>query len=166
MIDKLIQKKTLSLLELASLRDRSPGRKLVQCHGVFDVLHIGHLYYFESARSLGDVLIVTITHDRFVRKGPGRPRFPVATRLKMIAALELVDFVSVSDFATASESIRTLRPDFYVKGPDYRDKESDLSRGIFEEEAAVISVGGELRFTSDRTESSSKLIQEFFSGIG
>ena len=54
---------------------RSKGNKIVQCHGVFDLLHVGHLKHFREARTFGDILVVTITPDEFVNKGPGRPAF-------------------------------------------------------------------------------------------
>ena len=61
--------------QLRGRRDKRKGRKVVQCHGVFDLLHIGHIRHFEQARRMGDVLVVTITPDRYVDKGPHRPAF-------------------------------------------------------------------------------------------
>ena len=54
---------------------RSAGKKIVHCHGVFDLLHIGHIRHFEQAKSFGDILVVTLTQDQFVNKGPSRPVF-------------------------------------------------------------------------------------------
>src|SRR5580692_10159440 len=90
------EKKILPLSELASFRDRFPDKKIVHCHGVFDVLHAGHLAYFESAKRSGDILVVTVTADNFVNKGPGRPYFPGQVRMEMLAALSTVDYVSLS----------------------------------------------------------------------
>ena len=64
------------------------------CHGVFDLLHIGHIKHFEEARTFGDVLVVTITPDEFVYKGPNRPAFSSVLRLEALAALESINFVA------------------------------------------------------------------------
>src|ERR1019366_10782752 len=95
---------------------RAGGKKIVHCHGVFDLLHIGHIKHLEAARHRGDVLVVTITPDRFVNKGPHRPAFPERFRAEALASLACVDFVAANDWPTAVETIRLLRPDFYVKG--------------------------------------------------
>src|SRR5438045_167449 len=73
--------------QLATLRGRFPDRKIVLCHGVFDVLHAGHLAYFKSAKKFGDLLVVTVTSDPYVNKGPGRPYFNSSIRANMLAAL-------------------------------------------------------------------------------
>ena len=156
------KQKILSFEELETLRSRFPDKKIVQCHGVYDVLHAGHLAYFSSAKQFGDILVVTLTTDRYVNKGPGRPYFTGKVRAAMIAALEDVDFVALSDFPTAVPSIDELKPHFYIKGPDYRDKTKDVTGGIYAEEAAAERHGGKLVFTEDETFSSSSLINRFF----
>ncbi len=156
------RQKILSFNDLKTLRERFPNKKIVQCHGVYDVLHAGHLSYFHSAKQFGDILVVTITSDRYVNKGPGRPYFTAKVRASMIAALEDIDFVAISDFPTAVPSIEQIRPHFYVKGPDYRDKSKDVTGGIYAEEAATERHGGKLMFTEDETFSSSSLINRFF----
>ncbi len=154
--------KILEHAELETLRQRNPHEKIVHCHGVFDVLHGGHLAYFESAKRFGDRLVVTLTADRFVNKGPNRPYFTSMVRARMIAALAVVDNVCVSNFPSASRVIEALKPDFYVKGPDYRDKAADITGAIYDEENAVKAGGGKLVFTEDETYSSSTLINKFF----
>lgn len=141
---------------LASLRLQK--RNVVHCHGVFDVVHIGHIRHFEQAKKLGDVLVVTVTADEHVNKGPHRPAFPEELRAEAIAALDCVDYVATSRWPNAVELIRLLRPNFYVKGPDYKDAAKDHTGGITLEEAAVKSVGGQLVFTDDVTFSASTLI--------
>src|SRR5438105_12428740 len=81
--------KTLSMRELAAELDRLRplGKRIVHCHGVFDVLHVGHIRHFEEARAFGDVLVVTLTPDAYVNKGPHRPAFNEALRAEVIAAL-------------------------------------------------------------------------------
>ncbi|MBI4403434.1 MAG: adenylyltransferase/cytidyltransferase family protein, partial [Deltaproteobacteria bacterium] len=155
-------RKIVDLQGLRLVRNKNPQAKVVHCHGVFDVLHGGHLVYFESAKKFGDILIVTITADKFVNKGPNRPYFSELVRASMVAALEVVDYVTISPFPTAVQVISALRPDYYVKGPDYKDKARDVTGGIYEEENAVKAGGGKLVFTEDETFSSSTLINKFF----
>lgn len=142
---------------------RQQGKKVVHCHGVFDLLHIGHIRYFEEARTLGEVLVVTVTPDQFVAKGPHRPAFTQQLRAEAIAALSVVDYVSINRWPTAVEAIKLFKPNFYVKGPDYRDASKDLTGGIQLEEKTVASVGGKIHFTSQETFSSSKLLNEYLS---
>jgi rfaE bifunctional protein nucleotidyltransferase chain/domain len=156
------QKKILDFQDLSRLKERHSSSKILLCHGVFDVIHAGHLAYFESAKKMGDILVVTITADPFVNKGPGRPYFSSHIRTNMLAALEVIDYVAVSHFPTAVPAIEALKPHLYVKGPDYKDKATDLTGGIYDEERAVERGGGKLAFTEDDTFSSSSLINGFF----
>src|ERR1051325_4729182 len=92
------------------------GKTVVQAHGTFDLLHVGHVKHLEAARSLGDVLVVTVTGDRFVNKGPGRPVFPEDLRAEMLAALYYVDWVAINPSPDAVSAIKLIRPDVYIKG--------------------------------------------------
>ena len=104
-------KKIKKISDLAEiLREIRSGKKLVLCHGVFDLLHIGHIRYFEQAKKYGDILIVTVTPDRFVNKGPERPAFPENLRAEAIAALDVVDYVAINEWPTAVETIHILKP--------------------------------------------------------
>ena len=98
------------LPELATVLDglRGQGRKVVHCHGVFDLLHVGHLRYFDEAKAMGDVLVVTLTTDKHVNKGPHRPAFTEQLRAEVLAALECVDFVAINPTPTAVEAIRLI----------------------------------------------------------
>lgn len=145
--------------ELETLRD---SKRIVQCHGVFDLLHIGHIRYFGQARKMGDVLVVTVTPDRYVNKGPHRPAFTETLRVEAIAALDVVDYVTVNRWATAVEAIELLRPHVYVKGSEYRDAADDISGKIVDEANAIRAVGGEMAFSDDLTFSSSSLINAHF----
>lgn len=158
--DKIVD---LESLARTLTRHRSEGKKIAHCHGVFDLLHIGHLRHFSEARKLGDVLVVTVTPDRFVNKGPHRPAFTQELRAEMVAALDCVDYVAINRWPTAVEVIELIRPDFYLKGPDYSDAKKDYSGGINLEERAVHNVGGRLVITSDVTFSSSNLLNQYFS---
>lgn len=136
------------------------GKRIVQCHGVFDLVHLGHIRYFNAAKREGDVLVVSLTADKYVKRGPGRPLFNENLRAEALASLAVADYVCVVDFPTAVECIKAIRPDVYAKGPDYKDKDKDITGKILDEEEAVGSVGGRLVITEDITFSSSKLIND------
>ena len=90
------------------------------CHGVFDLLHLGHIKHFEEAKKYGDILVVTITPNKYVSKGPNRPVFNTNQRMEAIASLETVDYVSENKWRDAVETIKLLKPNVYCKGPDYK----------------------------------------------
>lgn len=161
------REKVLPLAELEKVAEtaRRDSKRVVLCHGVFDLVHPGHVLHLKEARRHGDLLMVTLTPDEFVRKGPGRPVFNQRLRLETIAALECVDYVALNEWPTAVETIRRLKPHVYVKGSDYAQPESDLTGKIVEEEAAVRSVGGRVVFTDEESFSSSSLINEHFSRL-
>lgn len=140
---------------------RESGLRIVQCHGVFDLLHPGHLRHLAAAKEMGDILIVSITADEFVNKGPGRPAFAQDIRAEAIAALESVDYVTIARNATAIPIINVVRPDFYVKGSDYSEPDDDVTGQINAEQNAVERNGGKIAFTDDIVFSSSQLINSF-----
>ncbi|HEY7286201.1 MAG TPA: PfkB family carbohydrate kinase [Vicinamibacterales bacterium] len=148
--------KVVSIDELPALRRRLAGKRIIQCHGAFDLVHLGHLIHFEEARSLGDVLIVTLTGDRHITKKRS-VTFSEAQRAHQVAALEIVDYVAIIQEPTALSAIEALRPDVYVKGPEYADLTLDKSRSIYHEMRVLESYGGRMHFTSGDTFSSSKL---------
>jgi rfaE bifunctional protein nucleotidyltransferase chain/domain len=134
------------------------GKSVAQAHGTFDLLHLGHVRHLQAARRLCDVLIVTVTADRFVNKGPGRPVFTEALRAEMLATLEYVNWVAINDSPDAVSAILKLRPDIYIKGQDYQNPEGDITGKIGMEREAVESCGGRIRFTDEVTFSSTELI--------
>jgi rfaE bifunctional protein nucleotidyltransferase chain/domain len=113
----------LTLDEAAALaaRLRGQGRRIVLANGCFDLLHVGHVRYLESARALGDVLFVGINSDAAVGrlKGAGRPVMPAGERAEILAALRAVDHVVVFDDDTADALVGRLRPHVHAKGTDY-----------------------------------------------
>lgn len=139
-------------------RARSEGRTVVLAHGTFDLMHFGHVRHLQAAREEGDLLIVTITADAFVNKGPGRPVFQQAIRAEMLASLECVDHVGINDALTAETVIAAVRPAVYVKGSDYASAADDVTGKIVDEQRAVESHGGRIVFTNEITFSSSTLI--------
>ena len=155
--------KTLEELQQITTDLRSKGKKVVHCHGVFDLLHIGHIKYFKEAKSMGDILVVTLTPDKFVNKGPGRPVFNQQLRAESISALECVDYVAINHWPTAEKTLRLLLPNYYVKGQEF-EKLQDKTGKIKKEIQAVKEIKAEMRFTHEIVFSSSELIKEHFPG--
>jgi len=153
--------KTIEELKGISADLKKKGKKIVQCHGVFDLVHPGHIRHLAAAKKEGDILIVTITADKFVRRGPGRPIFNESLRAETLAAIASVDYVCIDHNSTAVNAIKAIKPDVYVKGQEYEKKDKDVTGKIGDEEEAVQSLGGRLAFTYDITFSSSKLINEY-----
>jgi rfaE bifunctional protein nucleotidyltransferase chain/domain len=138
-------------------------KRLVLCHGCFDVLHLGHVRHFLAAKELGDWLAVTVTSDRFVGKGDGRPVFNQAERAEMVSHLRCVDFVAINDAPNAVEAIRLLRPAVYVKGNEYEalldTPENSRTQNLMLESMAVDAVGGRLEFTHELTFHSTDILK-------
>jgi phosphoheptose isomerase len=115
--------KECTLEEAIALREhaRSQNKRVVWTNGVFDVLHVGHLESLRAARAFGDLLIVGVNGDESVRanKGPERPIFPIADRISMLAALDVVDAVVMFNDATPERMLSALKPDVHCKGADY-----------------------------------------------
>lgn len=153
--------KTVEQLSEIATAARAAGRSVVLCHGVFDLVHMGHVRHLEAARREGDLLIVTITADQFVNKGPGRPIFPEMMRAEMLGALEYVDYVGINHGPSAEVVLDTIKPDIYVKGSDYENPEEDITGKISAEKESVEKHGGRLIFTKDITFSSSSLINKY-----
>lgn len=159
--------KMLSLEEAKAIsRDFDKrGLKVVLVHGVFDLLHPGHLEHFSQAANLGDVLIVSVTADRFVNKGPGRPVFNLDVRMKALTHIASVDFVIPSHFPSGEQTIRSIKPHFYVKGREYEEESNDITGKILLERQAVEECGGEIRFTDGYVSSSTHIINRHLSPL-
>ena len=157
-------KKILSLEELAKHSQflREQGKRIVLCHGTFDLMHTGHILYLQRARKEGDLLLVTVTADKYVNKGPGRPVFNEHLRADNLAALECVDFVAINYSFTAVEALNVIKPAVYAKGSEYRDHTADVTGNISKEQDAVERHGGILVYTDEITFSSSSLLNEHF----
>lgn len=130
--------------------------RVVHCHGCFDLIHPGHVRYLQAARRMGDRLVVTVTADRFVGKGKGRPIFTASLRCEVLEALRCVDHAIVSDWPTAVEAIKLIQPDLYVKGPECRDH---MSAGFLAEKEIVEALGGSVVFTDGQVWSSTEIIR-------
>jgi len=133
-------------------------------HGVFDVLHVGHIEHLKKAKELCDVLVVSLTNDQYVNKGPDRPFFSIEHRLNVISSLEFVDFVTISNDLSSEHIISCIRPNYYIKGIEYKNQE-DITNKIETEQKCVEDNGGEVLFVAnEHVFSSSKLLNKSLLG--
>ena len=140
---------------------REKNKRIVHCHGVFDLIHIGHIKHFEEAKKNGDFLIVSITADKFVNKGSGRPIFNQNLRAEFLSSLIFVDAVTINKKITSENLISIIKPDIYFKGPDYKNNKNDKTKNIYKENRLVKKFGGKVLYSSDVTFSSSNLINTY-----
>ena len=134
-------------------------KKIVLVHGVFDLLHIGHIKYFKKAKSYGDILIVSVTSNDYVNKGPNRPYFDEKLRMEFIEQIDCVDYVTLSKSENAKSIIYKIKPNFYVKGNDY-EKIKKTDKNLQEEIKATKRGRGKFLILKEILFSSSKLINE------
>ncbi|MBR3601198.1 MAG: adenylyltransferase/cytidyltransferase family protein [Lachnospiraceae bacterium] len=144
---------------------KAEGKTIALCHGVFDLVHPGHIIHLEQAKAMADVLVVSITAAKFVRKGPGRPYFNDEMRLKFLSAIEYIDYVMISDGHTVDDIVESVEPDIYVKGEEYAKESEDVTGKIREERELVEKHGGQIRYTTGDVFSSTKLINTAMSGL-
>lgn len=144
---------------------KSENKTIALCHGVFDLVHPGHVIHLQQAKEMADVLVVSITAAEYVRKGPGRPYFDDGMRMKFLSALECIDYVMLSEGYTVDDIIESVEPDIYVKGEEYKKAGDDITGKITEERELVERHGGRIGFTSGQVFSSTKLINTAMSGL-
>jgi cytidyltransferase-like protein len=153
------RRKIKSVDELCSvLGPRPRQRTVVMCHGVFDLVHPGHIRHLVYAKEKADVLIASLTADAHITKANYRPFVPEDLRALNLAALEMVDYVIIDPNPTPIENITRLQPDYFAKGYEYQD--GGINPKTEQEIDALSSYGGEILFTpGDIVYSSSHLIE-------
>ncbi len=149
-MENKLKNKILTLSELVKKRHilKQEGKKVVQSHGVFDLVHPGIIKHLNQARSQGEVLIVTVIKDKDVRRGPGRPIFPESFRAESVASLGQVDFVCIVDDETPFECLQVIKPDIFAKGQAYKERDRQIHQEIFTEEKEF-SLGKEKLYETD-----------------
>ncbi|MGH7830828.1 MAG: D-glycero-beta-D-manno-heptose 1-phosphate adenylyltransferase [Candidatus Binatia bacterium] len=122
-------------------RAQAEGRKVVFTNGCFDLLHCGHLHLLGEAKKMGDLLVVAVNSDASVKqiKGPDRPVLPESDRAELLAALEVVDYVTSFSEPDPSKLIEELRPDVLVKGGDW-SKEQVVGATVVEQNGGKVAV--------------------------
>ena len=140
-------------------------QKVGLIHGVFDVIHYGHIKYFEEAKNKVDYLIVSVTTDEYVNKGPGKPIFNILKRTEVLKSVKHIDEIITSKYPTAVENIKLVKPNYYIKGKDYKNLSNDLSKNILLKKKEVEKYGGKILFTNSELYSSSSIINKNFDFI-
>lgn len=145
---------------IQEIKKNNSDKSIGLCHGVFDVIHSGHIDHFQEASNLVDILVVSVTTDKYVNKGPGRPINTIGDRIKTLAGVEYIDYVIESEFPSAIEIIKILKPNYYFKGKDYgvNSHKNDIAGNLDEEKRIVVSLGGQLYLTKAELKSSSSII--------
>jgi len=155
----LVSHKIKTAEEVAKLIGAPPrAKKVVMCHGTFDIVHPGHVRHLLYAKSKGDLLVASLTADAHITKANFRPFVPQELRAFNLAALEVVDYVVIDPMPTPVENIKVIRPDYFAKGYEY--VRGGMPPRTAEEKAAIESYGGEMLFTpGDIIYSSSHIIE-------
>lgn len=133
-------------------------KRVIMCHGTFDLVHPGHIRHLIYAKSKADILVTSLTSDQHIAKANFRPFVPQMLRAINLAALEMVDYVIIDENATPIENLKFIQPDYFAKGYEYN--KDGLHPKTKEEFDALASYGGEIIFTpGDIVYSSSHIIE-------
>lgn len=159
MVDAKYKAKIKTIEELIEIIGRRPRRrKVIMCHGTFDVVHPGHVRHLMYAADKADVLVASITGDEHIKKANFRPFVPEQLRAVNLAALDMVDYVVIDRNATPLENLGRIQPDYFAKGYEY--VASGMPPKTKEEKDVLDAFGGEFIFTpGDIVYSSSRLIE-------
>jgi cytidyltransferase-like protein len=131
-------------------------------HGVFDIIHVGHIEHFREAKLNCKKLIVSVTADKFVNKGPNRPAFNIKERVSLLKSIIYIDEVIISNHETAIKSINKIKPDIYFKGFDYNKINKKSKNNLNKEIKELKKVGGKFLITKSKLKSSSKVLNNNF----
>ena len=119
-LNRKYSNKIVTLANLSKILGKRPRKqKVILCHGNFDVVHPGHVRHLIYAKSKADILVVSITADRFIQKGMYRPFVPEGIRALNLAAFEMVDYVTIDNNKTSLNILKKLNPDYFAKGFEY-----------------------------------------------
>lgn len=157
--NKMTNIKIVKEKDLAAIRKTK--KKIILAHGTFDFFHYGHLRHLKKAKKKADILVVSLTADKFIRKGPGRPIYDQNKRAEIMSSLDFVDHVIIVNSFSGIEIIKLLKPNYYSKGIEYKNKKNDFTNKIFKEEKILKKVKGRLFYTNEPVMSSSVLINKF-----
>ncbi len=163
LMESIIKKKILTLDELVAKVKchKVEGNIVVQCFGVFDLIHPGMIKHLTQAKKQGDVLIVTVIKDKDVRRGPGRPVFHENLRAQNVASLEPVDYVCLVDDERPFECVQMIKPDVFAKGQAGNERYHNIHEKIFEVEREMYFGKSKIYETDGFSFSSSQIINQF-----
>ncbi len=159
------QKIILNKKNLSIINELRKEKKIVMCHGVFDVLHYGHIIHFEEAKKNGQILVVSLTNDKFVNKGPDRPLFNSVIRAKSLLSLNTVDYVIISEDFDCINTLRVIKPNFFVKDIEYANKNHISNKNFEKEKKFLKTIKCKLVYTKQKKFSSSEIIKSKFTNL-
>ena len=149
--------------ELNKIRKKFIKKKIGLCHGAFDLLHNGHLDHFEVAKKSVDILVVSVTADQFIIKGPNQPYNNEKNRAKFLLHIKDIDYVVIDQNLTAEKILDKLKPNFYMKGKDYKNK--DITNNLSKELKILKKNKGKLIITETKLLSSTKIINNIHNNL-
>ena len=148
--------KNISELDSIIQNYREANKKIVFTNGCFDLLHVGHIRYLYKAKEFGSILVVALNSDKSVQnlKGDNRPIISEEKRAELLAALEMIDYITIFDDLTCKNILKLLKPDIYVKGGDY-------TRETLPEWPVVAEYGGQVKLVKEiKGQSTTSLINK------
>ena len=159
LVSKLFDRKIKTIDELAEILGPRPrDKKIIMCHGTFDIVHPGHIRHLVYAKAHADILIASLTCDAHIQKANFRPYVPEDLRAMNLAAFEFVDYVIIDRDPVPHRNLEILKPDYFAKGYEYVD--GGVHPKTEQEVRIVEAYGGEVLFTpGDVVYSSSALIE-------
>ena len=161
MVEFLKMNKKLNSKDLSKISKLFKNKKIGLCHGSFDLVHLGHLNHFREAKKIVDILVISITSEKFINKGEGRPFNNDYKRIEFLKYLKYVDYIYVENSTSAVNVIQKLKPNFYFKGIDYEEK--DLIGNLRQEKLVLKKIKGKFIITKSKKLSSTKIYQQNFS---
>jgi rfaE bifunctional protein kinase chain/domain/rfaE bifunctional protein nucleotidyltransferase chain/domain len=136
------------------------SKKVIVCHGCFDIVHPGHIRHLAYAKSKADILVTSLTADKHITKGTYRPHVPENLRALSLAAFDMVDYVIIDENATPLHNLSKLQPDYFAKGFEYSSE--NMPPATKDEIAIVEGYGGQMIFTpGDVVYSSTKFLNTY-----
>jgi rfaE bifunctional protein kinase chain/domain len=140
---------------------QAAGKRVVQSHGIFDVIHPGISQHLSEAKTQGDILVVSVIRDKDVRRGPGLPIFSEQLRAETVATLEQVDFVAIVDDEIPFDCVKKLAPNVFAKGKTLADQDGNLEKRISAKEKELGSRQSKVFETSGLGINSEALVNRF-----
>lgn len=153
--------KIMSLKKITKLirKLKAEGKKIVLAHGDFDLMHYGHIYHLEQSKKMGDVLVVSVVENQFIKKGPKRPVFSDKIRTKSIASLGCVDYVIPCREIGPFKIVEKLRPHIFTKGNESLQQLKEPGSGLRKIQHLMKSLNGKMRFTQSLPIHSTELLK-------
>jgi len=157
------EKKIKTFEELCQIvsKLKAKGEKVVQCHGVFDIIHPGIVRHVESAKRQGSTLVATVIKDKDVHKGPNYPIFGEKLRAGNIASIGCIDYVSIVNDNPHLQCVKALKPDIFAQGQDYKDRDQTIKKKLEYEQKSLEIAGCKIHYTPGEVFSSTSIINQF-----